>query len=271
MTCATLCRVVGRASVPRWWNTRRFDLLELSCVILVVALACWHLGRSALLDSLVPVRSTLEGHALAAAYGPGRNSQHEEEWVIRDFFRDRRGGVFVDVGANDYRVFSNTFYLETQLGWSGIAVDPQVRFEGNYRKYRPRTRFFALFVGDTSQENATIHVLEHDPLVASASREFTGRWGRGAKEVEVPTITLTDLLDQVGMTHLDLLSIDVELAEPKVLTGFDVERFKPAFVCIEAQREVRQQILDYFAKHMYVPVGNYLRVDQDNLYFVPLE
>ena len=67
-----------------------------------------------------------------------------------------------------------------------------------------------------------------------------------------------------------LLSIDVELSEPQVLGGFDAERFRPALVCIEAHPQVRQQILNYFAAHQYVPVGQYLRVDTDNLYFVPL-
>jgi len=35
--------------------------------------------------------------------------------------------------------------------------------------------------------------------------------------------------------------------------------------------DVRQQILDYFARHAYVMVGRYLRVDVQNLYFTPLD
>src|SRR6266566_6456358 len=52
-------------------------------------------------------------------YGAHRFSRNVEEWVIRDFFQDRHNGVFLDVGANDYRNESNTYYLETELGWSG--------------------------------------------------------------------------------------------------------------------------------------------------------
>lgn len=65
------------------------------------------------------------------------------------------------------------------------------------------------------------------------------------------------------------MTMDIELAEPKALEGFDIERFKPALVCIESHPEVRQQLLDYFHQHGYVVVGKYLRVDPHNLYFKP--
>ena len=64
--------------------------------------------------------------------------------------------------------------------------------------------------------------------------------------------------------------MDIELSEPKALAGFTIERFKPELVCIEAHPEVRQQILDYFARHQYVVVAKYLRADDKNLYFTPL-
>ena len=63
--------------------------------------------------------------------------------------------------------------------------------------------------------------------------------------------------------------MDIELAEPKALAGFDIDRFRPAFLCVEAHRDVRQAILDYFLQHRYVVVGRYLRMDSQNLYFAP--
>ena len=100
--------------------------------------------------------------------------------------------------------------------------------------------------------------------------KFTQRFNPETKEISAPTITLSELLDRERVKNIDLLSIDVELHEPKVLAGFDIERFKPALVCIEAKPEVRKPILDYFARHGYVVVGKYLRVDNKNLYFAPL-
>jgi FkbM family methyltransferase len=208
--------------------------------------------------------------ALARAYGPHHYSEHQEEWIVRDFFKDRRGGVFVDVGANDYKRFSNTYYLDHELGWSGIAIEPQQQFAAGYAEHRPRTRFRSFFVSDQSDQEATLYVTPGNDLVTSARREFTSSYGKVSREISVPTITLNDLLAHEGITRIDFLTMDIELWEPKALAGFEIERFAPALVCVEAHPEVRQQILDYFAAHRYVLVGRYLRDDTHNLYFMPM-
>src|SRR5262245_50831748 len=89
-------------------------------------------------------RGNSELEALAARYGSARHSKYGEEWIVRDFFEDRRGGVFVDVGANHYQRDSNTYYLESQLGWSGLAIEPQTKFAADYRAQRPLTTFVPL-------------------------------------------------------------------------------------------------------------------------------
>jgi FkbM family methyltransferase len=207
--------------------------------------------------------------ALAAKYGPDRNSQNSEEWILRDFFGDQRDGVFVDVGANHYRNFSNTYYLETALGWSGVAIEPQVKFAEGYRKYRPRTTFVPLFVSDVSNQSATLYVTEND-LVASSNRRFTEAFGGEAVPTPVTTTTLDDVLKRLGVDRVDFLSIDIELAEPQALAGFSLERFKPRLVAVEAHPPIRQQLLDHFARHQYVLVGRYWRVDSENFWFAPV-
>ena len=211
-----------------------------------------------------------EAEGLKAKYGPSKNSYGPEEWIVRDFFQDKRDGVFLDVGANHYKSTSNTFYLETVLNWSGIAIDALPEFAADYQKFRPRTKFFAFFVSDKSNERAKMYVLEKNKQIGSGEKAFAEQHGDKAKEIDVPTITLNDLLDSEKVTAIDYLSLDIELYEPKALQGFDVDRFHPQLVCVEAHPQVRQQIIDYFAKHHYVVVGKYLRADPNNLYFTPM-
>jgi FkbM family methyltransferase len=252
------------------WNARRFTFVQLVLVCALCAVGAGWFAYSRAKLAPRPIEVHRESQALKDRYGPHRNSYSEEEWCIRDFFNDRKDGFFVDVGANDYKVTSNTYYLDTVLNWKGIAVEPQRQFEADYVKYRPRTKFLSFFVSDVSNQQAKMYVLKKNTLIASGNRGFTEQIGEKATEIEVPTITLTDLLDSEGVKKVDFLSIDIELWEPKALAGFDVERFRPELVCIEAHPQVRQQILDYFARHHYIVVGKYLRADVNNLYFSPL-
>jgi len=214
--------------------------------------------------------SRTELAAFRDKYGPDHYSEREEEWLIRDYFQDRRDGVFVDVGANHYKVASKTYYLESKLGWSGLAIEPQREFADEYGAYRPKTRFLPFFVSDESNHTAKLYLRRKKDQVASSNEAFVKSFGGAAEVRDVPTMTLDDILASEGIKKIDFLSIDIELHEPQALRGFHIERYQPSLVCVEGLLPVRQQILDYFAAHGYVLVAKYMWVDLENLYFEPL-
>ena len=246
---------------------KRDDWLSIIAVAVISAMVAYAFATTALVR-----RAVDEGpHDLAefrSRYGPARNSQGPEEWLIRDYFEDKRGGVFLDVGANHYQQYSTTYYLEHDLGWSGIAVEAQAEFGEDYVKHRPRTRFVAMFAGDTDGGAVDFFVPEGmvNGVEASSHKEMTGGPVTARR---VPTTTLNAVLKQAGLSQIDFLSMDIELSEPAALKGFDIDRFRPALVCIEDHAKVRQQILDYFESHGYRIVGKYLRADVNNVYFEP--
>jgi FkbM family methyltransferase len=253
---------------------RKYSVVTLLIAITLVALGWVMAQRQSALQrraAFFGFDGLYEATPILEKYGSQKRfSRNTEEWLIRDYFRDRRDGVFLDVGANDYREESNTYYLETQLGWSGVAIDALKEFAAGYREHRPRTQFFALFASDVADSTAQLFVPETNKLVASVSREFTEDEGHPGLAQAVPTTTLDVVLAKARLSRIDFMSMDIELSEPKALAGFDIDRFRPALVCIEAHHEVRQQILDYFSRHRYTVVGRYLRIDPQNLYFEPL-
>jgi FkbM family methyltransferase len=197
---------------------------------------------------------------------------NDEELIIRDFFKDRKGGVFVDVGCAAPIKNSTTCYLEHHLNWTGIAVDAQESYRELWEADRPNTKFFSFAVTDRDGERVTFYVA---PLqgVSSLYSEHIQRW-RGGKpeETEVETITLNKLLEDNGISRIDFLSMDIEGAEPLALKGFDIEHFRPSLVCIEAVvRENRDELQEYFAAHGYERIERYLDFDNMNWYFAPLE
>ena len=250
----------------------KLNVIELTMLATLVAALGYIVGTHRTAIWLRPFVSSgaTELQQIATRYGRDRNSRYGEEWIIRDYFQDQRGGVFVDVGANHYQRESNTYYLETQLGWSGLAIEPQVKFAADYASHRPLTKFVPLFVSDVSNRQAILYVPPND-LEASFDRRFAEA---ESKELATPittnTTTLDDILDRHDIREIDFLSMDIELHEPQALKGFSIDRFRPRLVCVESHAPVRQQILDYFARNGYVVVGKYVRADTENLWFAPL-
>lgn len=243
----------------------RLTIFETALVVILAILGTWAVTGTR--DPLAAARDP-ELLPYEQRYGPAKSSAGPEEWLIRDFFRDRRDGVFVDVGAGHYRRDSNTYFLETQLGWTGVAVDALETYADGYRTHRPHTRFLAQFVSDRSGEEARLVVNPLDPRLSSADPSIPGSRGI-TRSIRVSTITLNDLLNSERLAAIDLLVMDIELGEPAALAGFDLQRFHPALVCVEAHLPVREQLLEYFARTDYVVVGRYLRADRANLYFTP--
>lgn len=204
--------------------------------------------------------------------GKSLYAQNNEELVIRHFFGDRRGGFFVDVGAYLPIKFSTTYYLEKHLGWSGIALDAMAKLKPYYLKRRPRTRFFAYIVTDHSDTMDPFYI--YGPLSSTDGEhlEHFSASPEEAQKVMLPTITLNALLDRQGVKHIDFLSMDIEGGEPAALAGFDIERFRPELVCIEAGAKIsghREKLLAYFGEHDYELIKGYIEHDPINWYFRP--
>ena len=243
-----------------------FGFWELFLVAAFAALVTWT-ARGPRDRPVWFVNPDWEGE-LAATYGAERFSSGLEEYLVRRFFNDLRAGVFVDVGASDAMKGSNTYRLERDFGWSGVAVDADAAVAQSY-KVRPRTRLFLAFVAATDGGTALLHKGEAGS--SSGQRSFTEQFGGVSATAEVPRRSLQSILDESRVGLIDFLTMDIELGEPAALQSFAIDKHRPRLVCIEAHRPTRQWILNYFTRHGYVLVADYLLADELNLWFRPLE
>jgi len=140
-------------------------------------------------------------------------------------------GFFVEVGANDPRVSSQTWQLE-QAGWTGILIEPQPDLADRLRSTRS-AKVFA--VACSSPENAGSSLPLH--LAGPMSALDRERMSHGAVPqavIQVPVRTLDAILTETGaQSPLDFVSIDVEGHEIEVLKGFDLARWRPRLVLLE--------------------------------------
>ena len=180
-----------------------------------------------------------------------RYSTFDEELITRDFFQDRKGGFFVDVGCAWPIIASNTYYLEAHLGWTGIGIDALQDYAAAWREKRPNSKFFTFLVTDRSGADGTFFKSPKSYL-SSTSLDHASGMDYGdpmvPEKIEVPMITLDDLLDHEGIEKIDLLSMDVEGHETRVAKVFQ----------------------KYFHDHGYERIERYAPFDLVNHYFQPV-
>lgn len=199
-------------------------------------------------------------------------SLFEEELIIRDFFKDRRNGFFLDVGCAWPLMANNTAYLEKYLGWKGIGIDALAEYGPAWREKRPNSEFFAYLVTDHSNVKETFYRSPSTGLSSTdkemASGTFFGA-GLEPEALQVETVTLNDILDRAGVSKIDLLAMDIEGHEPKALAGFDIDRFRPDLAIIEhtIPPDGSDPVYDYFKRHGYELIEKYRPFDNVNRYF----
>lgn len=198
-------------------------------------------------------------------------SQFDEEIVIRDFFQDRRDGFFLDVGCSLPRKNSTTFYLEERLGWKGIGVDALPGYAPLWAKVRPNSKFLNFLVIDEVKEQHTFYGADWPGVSSVHKQQVEKMVGDRYDEIQVPSITIDKLLEAAEVEKIDFLSMDIEGAQMQALAGFDINRWKPDLVCIEAYVPDRPEMLAWFADRGYERLDQYLKTDHINWYFAPKE
>jgi FkbM family methyltransferase len=173
----------------------------------------------------------------------GYHSQHgQDKWVAETILPGRRG-VFVDVGAYDGLTLSNTLYLERELGWTGLAVEPN---PVAYRKLvsTRRCRAENAAIGVTNGEVTFRLVTGYAEMLSGIADEYDDRHrarieselsqhGGSHSEIRISSYRLADVLERHGVDQVDYLSIDVEGGEMGVLSSMDFNRVHVSVVGIE--------------------------------------
>ena len=175
-----------------------------------------------------------------------------------------RHGFFIEAGANDGLAQSNTLYFERYLGWRGLLIEPIPVLAEACRRNRPKdiVENAALvpfgFAGDTIEMRyCNLMSLvkggmrsaaeERDHIAAGCEVQQVASY-----ELVVPACTLQSILDRHGIGAADLVVLDVEGFEAKVLQGIDFDRFTARNLLIEAR--YRDDVEAVLAGR-YVPVA----------------
>ena len=155
-------------------------------------------------------------------------------------------GIFIEVGASDGIMFSNTKLLEDDYGWKGILIEPSENLFDALCKNRPNSQCFQCALGSFIEDDTYAYGDFDGHLMAS----LTKRIDRPADK-RVHIRSLQSILDECNITHGNFFSLDTEGYELHILKGIDFNRMTFDYLLIEMYIDNQQEIILFLAERGY--------------------
>ncbi|KAF2367435.1 Methyltransferase FkbM [Trinorchestia longiramus] len=147
--------------------------------------------------------------------------------VIKDLFSDEKPGFFVEAGALDGLLLSNSLFLETSLNWTGLLIEPDPR---NYKILAKKRRKAWLTpvclsrhsypeTGVLQQASRLAHSQPYDGNSRILNDLRTPRNPYSAY-LSVQCLPVATLLTALNVTHVHFFSLDTEGGELDMIKNF---------------------------------------------------
>lgn len=182
-------------------------------------------------------------------------AQLKQDVRALNFFKFKRNGYYVDIGAHDGIELSNTYLLEKQFGWSGLCIEANPYTFQKLQQNRPNSININKLVFNRSGEKVEFNIAK-DPMLSGVS-ELVIRHKEsltGGEKMILESETLTNILRQNNTPNIiDYMTIDVEGAELHVLQSIDFDNYIFRLIHLEHNyiQENRKLIYDFLVSKGY--------------------
>ena len=172
-----------------------------------------------------------------------RSQLGQDLWVLEQLGW-KKNGFFVEFGATDGVLLSNSWLLEKHFNWSGICAEPNPKLFERLTQNRSCTLSSACIYGKSGVKMRFVLADAYGGLEDHGRGDMhvdkRDAFADVGDVIDVTTISLMDLLDQQGApTVIDYLSIDTEGSEQAILEGIDWRRYQ--FRCITVEHNFTEQ------------------------------
>jgi len=171
-------------------------------------------------------------------------SQYGQDIILNDrIFKNKKNGFFVDIGAHDGISINNSYFLESELDWNGICIEPNPLV---FEKLKQNRKAKCLNIGILSKSE----ILEFCKLsgyteMLSGFLDFYHpdhkkrieselKIHGGSKEIiKVQCLPFSKVVELHDVKKIDLLSIDVEGSEESIIRSIDFEQVEIDIIICE--------------------------------------
>ena len=156
-----------------------------------------------------------------------------EDVVLSNFFK-KKNGIYVDIGCY-HPLLGNNTYLLHKRGWEGINIDLNELSVQLFDIKRPSDINLRLAVSNSSKI-VSCYTRSKINMLNTINKSFAQKnFLNGYKKEKIKSETLNNILKKTKYkdSQLDLINIDVEGNEFKILKNFNFKKYLPKIICVE--------------------------------------
>ena len=173
-------------------------------------------------------------------------SQFGEDIILREILKKGiSNGFYLDVGCYHPKKFSNTYMLYKK-GWSGINIDMEEDKISLFNMVRPRDLNVLSPISD-KEEEVTLYRYSKYGLGSTIDKKIASETTDSIYDKTIiKTKTLNEVLNKSSYkdTQIDVLSIDTEGMDFRVLKSLDIKKYSPKVIIIEDHHKKIEDILE---------------------------
>tara|TARA_A100001015_G_C15023246_1_gene729106 strand:+ start:1001 stop:1822 length:822 start_codon:yes stop_codon:yes gene_type:complete len=176
---------------------------------------------------------------------------------VLKFYDNKENLFFVDIGANNGKFRSNTYYLEEMYKWEGICVEALPYY---FNSLRNRRKSFC----DNSlvfyNSNKDIYYTKHNFYFNEKIKEYINyHHDNHDGSIKLKTITLNDLLKKYDAPRkINYMTINSKGKEICILNSVNLKNYKFLYLSIEHNftEPRRSNIRDLLEKYGYLYINS---------------
>lgn len=172
----------------------------------------------------------------------------QDVWVLEKTAY-KLNGFFVEFGATDGVLLSNTYLLETSFSWKGICAEPNPQYYDKLKNNRSCVVSDACISNKTGEKVNFILANEYGGIdgISTQGRHANKvlAYKDVGEEVTMVTISLNDfLIENNAPRDIDYLSIDTEGSEYLILEAFPFDEWNIRLITVEHNYEDQRNLIN---------------------------
>lgn len=145
--------------------------------------------------------------------------------------------VYLDIGAHHPSYLSNTFYFYKK-GSVGVCVEPDEFLCSTIRKQRKNDKCLNIGIGITEEDKAASFYVMSTKTLNTFSKVEAERYAsygnhKIEKVLEIPLVTINEVIKNNFIHCPDFVSLDVEGWDLQILKTLDFNQYRPPVFCVE--------------------------------------